>query len=268
MPKITKFDTATWTVLHVDVRENVVDTISISPNECILASTTHLDKIVRLWNLETNEPIATQLHHEDPVNCATFSADGKLLVTGCDNGHIYIWDVSAMIEDGLPSDIADAIRLPQRSKMLVGCPKGFSIISSLTRVLIHPNLMGNTTAPLQHRVNASSAVFPLSGAAPSLTWRLNVRPSLDLALSAGLETWSLACYADEMDQIQSRSHTQVPSLKTIMRERSQLLARLTLPMLIPCNNRLAQQHRAHRHRLRHHLPLPLRHFPLSLLPRG
>ncbi|KAG2051109.1 WD40 repeat-like protein [Suillus hirtellus] len=124
-PKITKFDTATWTVLQVDVRKNVVDTISISPNERILASTTHLDKTVRLWNLETNEPIVTQLHHEDLVNCATFSADGKLLVTGCDNGHIYIWDVSAMIEDGLPSDIADAIRLAPKIKDARQIPQGF-----------------------------------------------------------------------------------------------------------------------------------------------
>ncbi|KAG1798373.1 quinon protein alcohol dehydrogenase-like superfamily [Suillus variegatus] len=123
-PKITKFDTATWTVLHVDVRENVVDTISISPNERILASTTHLDKTVQLWNLETNEPIATQLHHEDPVNCATFSADGKLLVTGCDSGHIYTWNVSAIIKEAdLPSDNADATRLAPKIKGQI--PQGF-----------------------------------------------------------------------------------------------------------------------------------------------
>lgn len=79
------------------------------------------------------------------------------------------------------------------------------------------------TAPLQHRVNASSAIFPLSGAAPSPTWKLNVTPSLDHTLSAGLETWSLACCADEMNQIQSRSHTQVPSLYAFYLYRSFLL---------------------------------------------
>jgi WD40 repeat protein len=102
--KITRFDTATWTVLNV--HENFVDTILLSPNERILASTKHLVETVQLWNLETNQPIATLLYHENPVNCTTFSADGKFLVTGCDDGDIYIWDIFAVIKEaGLPSNI-------------------------------------------------------------------------------------------------------------------------------------------------------------------
>lgn len=121
------------------MRKNVVDTISISPNERILASTTHLDKTVQLWNLETNEPITTQLHHEDPVNCATFSADGKLLVTGCDSGYIYIWDVSAIIKEAdLPSDIADATQLAPKIKDARQIPQGFfDDFNSSTRT--HPS---------------------------------------------------------------------------------------------------------------------------------
>jgi hypothetical protein len=52
---------------------------SLSPNECILASTPEFDKTVQLWNLETNKPTGTSLHHEDYVNCTTFSADGRFL---------------------------------------------------------------------------------------------------------------------------------------------------------------------------------------------
>ncbi|KAG2041004.1 hypothetical protein BDR03DRAFT_947922 [Suillus americanus] len=39
------------------------------------------------------------------LKSATFSADGKFLVTRCDYDHIYIWDVSAILKEaGLPSD--------------------------------------------------------------------------------------------------------------------------------------------------------------------
>ncbi|KAG2343919.1 WD40 repeat-like protein [Suillus weaverae] len=62
---------------------------------------------VQLWNLETNQHIGrTPLHHQGEVNSATCSADGKFLVTSCNDSHIYAWDVSAIVKEaGLPSDI-------------------------------------------------------------------------------------------------------------------------------------------------------------------
>jgi WD40 repeat protein len=116
----SKIDTATWTVL--DVREYYANSISISPNGRILATTGYSDKTAQLWNLETNQPIGTPLHHEDYVMSATFSADGKFLLTGCDYHHICTWDVSAIIKEaGLPSDIADATRRP--APKIKGAPK-------------------------------------------------------------------------------------------------------------------------------------------------
>ncbi|KAG2747064.1 WD40 repeat-like protein [Suillus brevipes Sb2] len=102
---ITKFDTATWTVVDFGENRDYVNTISLSPNERILASTSFFGKTAQLWNLETNQPIGTPLHHQREVICATFSAGGKFLVTGC-QGHIYTWDVSAIVKEaGIPSDI-------------------------------------------------------------------------------------------------------------------------------------------------------------------
>ncbi|KAG2343916.1 hypothetical protein BDR05DRAFT_962565 [Suillus weaverae] len=128
-------DTATWTVL--DLREIDVNTILLSPNERILASTSH--KTVQLWNLKTNKLIET-LHHQpigssgtplrlqDNVNSATFSADGKFLVTSR-HDHIYTWDVSAIVKDaGLLSDTADAIPRPapkMNSAPRARIPQGF-----------------------------------------------------------------------------------------------------------------------------------------------
>jgi WD40 repeat protein len=101
---ITKIDTATWMAL--DLCENIANTISLSPNERILASTSFVDKTAQLWNLDTNQPIGTPLHHQGSVGSATFSVDGKFLVTGCRDDHIYTWDISAIIKKaGLPSDI-------------------------------------------------------------------------------------------------------------------------------------------------------------------
>jgi WD40 repeat protein len=100
----SKIDTATWTVLSK--RKNLANTISLSPNGRILASTIYMDKIAQLWNVEINQPIGTPLHHERNVCSVTFSADGKFLITSCQGGYIYTWDVSAIVKEvGLPSDI-------------------------------------------------------------------------------------------------------------------------------------------------------------------
>lgn len=110
--RIRKFDTATWAAV-LDGGENFVDTILLSPNRRIIATTSYFDKTAQLWNLETNQPIGTPLQHEDFVISATFSADGKFLVTGCPNGHVYTWNISVIIKkSGILSDIVDVTPQP------------------------------------------------------------------------------------------------------------------------------------------------------------
>jgi len=113
---VKKFDTATWTAdivmrerlfkrvsRYPNGAENLVNTILISSNHSILASTSSSDKIiVQLYHFETNQPIGTPLQHENEVNSATFSADGKFLISRCGYDHIYIWDI--IKEAGLSSD--------------------------------------------------------------------------------------------------------------------------------------------------------------------
>ncbi|KIK32587.1 hypothetical protein CY34DRAFT_101151 [Suillus luteus UH-Slu-Lm8-n1] len=99
----SKFDTATWSV--IDLCQHFVHAISISPNDRILATINSV-KTAQLWDLETNQPIGTPLHHQEGVRSATFSVDGKFLLTCCRDDHIYTWDVSAIVKGaGLPSDI-------------------------------------------------------------------------------------------------------------------------------------------------------------------
>jgi WD40 repeat protein len=106
----TKIDTATWTV-QVLANVNLVHVMSLSPNGRILASASITDATVILWNLDTNQPIGTPLRHQKDVSSATFSADGKFLVTCCRDRHIYTWDISAIVKEaGLPSDIVSIHR--------------------------------------------------------------------------------------------------------------------------------------------------------------
>jgi hypothetical protein len=117
---IRKCDTATWTVV-LDVLADST-TISLSPNERILASTSFSGKTVQLWNLETNQSIGTLLHPEDGARSMTFSTDGMFFVTGCIDGHLYTWDLSAILKGaGLLSDIADAT--PRPAPKMKGTPQ-------------------------------------------------------------------------------------------------------------------------------------------------
>ncbi|KAG2748648.1 hypothetical protein P692DRAFT_20499876 [Suillus brevipes Sb2] len=100
----SSLDTATWTCPCLET------CTAASPNKRNLASTSLLGKPARLWNLKTNRPIETSLHHEQNVNSVTFSGDGEFLVTGCENHLLCTWDISSMPvkEAGLLSDSADS----------------------------------------------------------------------------------------------------------------------------------------------------------------
>ncbi|KIK32476.1 hypothetical protein CY34DRAFT_814256 [Suillus luteus UH-Slu-Lm8-n1] len=91
----SKFDTATWT--EVGLCQDYVTTILVSPNDHILA-TIYNDTTAQLWDLETNQPIGIPLHHQKFVDSATFSVDGKFLLTCCRDDHIYTWDIFAVVD--------------------------------------------------------------------------------------------------------------------------------------------------------------------------
>ncbi|KAG2078495.1 WD40 repeat-like protein [Suillus decipiens] len=114
-----KIDTATWRVALNTGHRNLPYTISLSPNERILASTSYLYKTAQLWNSETDQLIGTPLHHANNVRSAIFSADGKLLVTSCNDGCLYTWDVLAIIKEaGFFDDVRDANSPPLHRRIL------------------------------------------------------------------------------------------------------------------------------------------------------
>ncbi|KAG2069933.1 WD40 repeat-like protein [Suillus decipiens] len=100
------FDTATWEEIAILDGHPMVNAISLSQNNRLLASASD-EKVACLWNLYTNLPVGPPLQHEDHVECAAFSADGKVLVTGCDDKNVYVWDVHAILgEAGLQDLLA------------------------------------------------------------------------------------------------------------------------------------------------------------------
>jgi WD40 repeat protein len=104
--------------------------IAISPNGRILASASW-DNTARLWNLENSQPISSPLQHVDYVTSVSFSADGKLLSTGCDDENVYTWDVSAILKEaGL-----DNLLLDQPNKSLLAVRETFIKSSRCSRIL-------------------------------------------------------------------------------------------------------------------------------------
>jgi WD40 repeat protein len=98
------FDTATWQQVGTLEGHAWVHAISLSGNNRFLVSTSD-DKTARLWNLDTNLPIGPSFQHEDCVECAAFSADGKVLVTGCRNKNTYMWNIHAILKQAGLEDL-------------------------------------------------------------------------------------------------------------------------------------------------------------------
>jgi WD40 repeat protein len=93
------FDTATWQQIAIlEGHTDYVNAISLSRNNRFLASVSG-DKTARLWNLDTNLQVGPPLQHEEGLYSAGISPDGKALVTGCQDGNAYTWDVHAILKE-------------------------------------------------------------------------------------------------------------------------------------------------------------------------
>jgi hypothetical protein len=118
------FDTVTWQqIVVLDKHEGrPVTSLTLFPNDRLLASSSW-DGTARLWNLDTNLQVGSPLQHEHEVNCAAFSADGKLLSTACNDENAYVWDVQAILKTaGLENllSIPDAQKSQLNKKTLSG----------------------------------------------------------------------------------------------------------------------------------------------------
>jgi WD40 repeat protein len=110
---IRTWNTTNWEQIAVLFRHtNFVHAVAISPNGRILASASE-DRTLQLWNLKHGHPISfVHLGHSFPVSSVSFSADGKLLATGCHDANAYTWDFDAIVErTGFPDSTAKKLAL-------------------------------------------------------------------------------------------------------------------------------------------------------------
>jgi WD40 repeat protein len=71
-----------------------VDAVAVSPNGKLVASGALHDPILRLWDVATGKPLHQIGTEDDWVTTCAISADGKIVVSGGQNGTIQIWDAN------------------------------------------------------------------------------------------------------------------------------------------------------------------------------
>jgi WD40 repeat protein/tetratricopeptide (TPR) repeat protein len=54
-----------------------------------------VDPTIRVWDAATGEPVTPPLQHGSSVFTASFSSEGRRVVTGCADGTVRVWDVSS-----------------------------------------------------------------------------------------------------------------------------------------------------------------------------
>ena len=57
-----------------------------------------LDRRARLWDAATGKPLGAPLVHPGGVRAAAWAPDGRVVVTGGDDGGVRFWDVPAPLE--------------------------------------------------------------------------------------------------------------------------------------------------------------------------
>ena len=51
------------------------------------------DRSVRVWDLESGEPVLSPLLHIAKVLCVTISPQNEFIISGCNDGTIRFWDL-------------------------------------------------------------------------------------------------------------------------------------------------------------------------------
>ena len=98
--KVILWDVDTWkSITTLEGFNSWVYTVAFSPDGTILALGTHYssNSLIKLWNLSTQEFVAT-FRHAQPVHSVAFSPDGTILASGGGrwdaDDTVFLWDVS------------------------------------------------------------------------------------------------------------------------------------------------------------------------------
>ncbi len=95
-------------------QKQAVLAVAISPDRR-LALTAGEDRIARLWDMATGEPVGSPMHHQNAIWTASFSPDGRSVLTGDWNGIAQVWDAADGTASGLTLHNAGPVTCAQYS---------------------------------------------------------------------------------------------------------------------------------------------------------
>lgn len=75
----------------LDGHKDWVQALSFAPDGKQLASAGN-DRVVRIWDVASGEPVATLSGHRYPVNALAYAPDGRRLVSASTDGDMRVWD--------------------------------------------------------------------------------------------------------------------------------------------------------------------------------
>ncbi|OUL35397.1 serine/threonine protein kinase [Nostoc sp. T09] len=157
-----KFPTPLWQCLHTLSSLPSVSTgincVSFSPDSKTLASGD--DKIIRLWDLNTQKILATLSGHSQAVKSLAYSPDGKILATASDDNTIKLWDLNQFQE------ICTLVGHSHAVKSVAFSPDGQIIASGSwdkTIKLWDVNTGKAICTLTGHRLQVNSVAFSLQG---------------------------------------------------------------------------------------------------------
>lgn len=87
----TSKTTFSWHCVHQLLNPGKVYAIALSPLEPVLASSS--GTTIKLWDVQTGQPLRTLTGHLDVVYCLAISPDGKVLISGSADKSIRLWDL-------------------------------------------------------------------------------------------------------------------------------------------------------------------------------
>ncbi len=83
---------SSWQCVHQLLNPGKVHAIALSPTEPMLVSSS--GTTIKLWDVQTGQPLRTLTGHLDVVYCLVISPDGKLLISGSADKSIRLWDLA------------------------------------------------------------------------------------------------------------------------------------------------------------------------------
>jgi WD40 repeat protein len=89
---VQTFETATG-VATFEVNQSAVS-VALSPDDYMLAYWIE-DRSVRVWDVQTSNPIQKFVGHEGAILSVAFSPCGNMIVSGSDDKMVRIWDISS-----------------------------------------------------------------------------------------------------------------------------------------------------------------------------